>query len=261
MGATLYDSQGFENPPFALGNLNGQQGYTRFDTDSPTADDSTVPMTVQSGVVLGGTQAVQITSTTQSPGDGFIFDDASYAIKPISLANIATSGTPQVTVSWDMRVDDSASRAGVWGVQVYDTTPGGSGGPNSYAFAGIGNDANTNQELTKVSAADGNTVVAPGPSGTLGDWHNYVLDMNFQQGLYSLTVDGSLYTIGALNLANTDGNLGEVDFFTSGRGLDTAYFDNLLVTSGTALVPEPTSMALFGLGGLALLGRRRARRA
>jgi hypothetical protein len=245
--AILFDANGFESPTYSTGNLVGQQGWDRVDSESPT-----VPITVQSGTAAGGTgQAVQITSN--APG----VNTYTYAIQPISLANIATSGTPRVTVSWDMRVNSSNSPSAVWGVQVYDDTSIGSGGPFSYAFAGVGPIGDPTNELLKVSAPDGDTTVAMPPAPTFNTFHSYVLDMNFQQGLYSLSVDGDLRTIGGLNLTTTNGNLGEVDFFTFGRGSDTAFFDNLVVTSGTGLVPEPASLGLIGVAGAFLLGRRR----
>jgi hypothetical protein len=245
--AILFDSNGFESPTYSTGNLVGQNGWDRVDSESPSVPN--VPITVQNSVVASGSQAVQITSNSAGPG---LF---TYAIQPISLASVATSGTPEIKVQWDMRVNSSLSPAGVWGVQVYDNS--GGGGPYPYAFAGVGPVGVATNELLKVSAPDGDTAVAMPPVPSFDTFHTYVLDMNFQQGLYSLSVDGDLRTIGALNISGTNGNLGEVDFFTFNRGSDTAFFDNLIVTSGTGLVPEPASLGLIGVAGAMLLGRRR----
>lgn len=69
---------------------------------------------------------------------------------------------------------------------------------------------------------------------------------------YTLSIDGTDFT--SLTLANSATAIDEIRVFnsTSGSGNDVL-FNNFVVTP----VPEPSSAALLGLGGLALILRRR----
>lgn len=69
---------------------------------------------------------------------------------------------------------------------------------------------------------------------------------------YTLSIDGTNFA--SLTLANSTTAIDEIRVFndTSGGGNDVL-FNNLNVTA----VPEPSSAALLGLGGLALIFRRR----
>ena len=42
------------------------------------------------------------------------------------------------------------------------------------------------------------------------------------------------------------------------EGNDSVRFDNVLITGTAIAIPEPSSLALFGLAGLAIVRRRRS---
>jgi hypothetical protein len=88
---------------------------------------------------------------------------------------------------------------------------------------------------------------------TLG-WH--LLDINVQPGNVSFSIDNT-------QVFTTSGNytFNTIDFGESGPGFRpanvTAYFDDFSFVGSTAAVPEPSSLLLCGIAGLALLGSYR----
>jgi hypothetical protein len=85
-------------------------------------------------------------------------------------------------------------------------------------------------------------------------WH--LLDINVQPGNLSFSIDNA-------QVFATSGNytFNTIDFGESGPGFRpanvTAYFDDFSFVGSTAAVPEPSSLLLCGIAGLALLGSYR----
>jgi len=77
--------------------------------------------------------------------------------------------------------------------------------------------------------------------------------------LYNDTIDNSNSELGQSDATQTDH--GAYDLDMAGTGLYTGANDApaTLFTVGLAPVPEPTSLAIFGVGAVGLLCRRRAK--
>jgi hypothetical protein len=239
MAAVVY-STGFENPPFTVGNLAGQDAWDRADEGSATPS-----ITVQTGTVKTGSQAVGFTNSQATNGE------SSFAYRDFTTINPVTAGTPLIEINWDMLVTSGGSFAHAWQIQAYDDATS----LNLVAGAGLGKDSGGGSHVSGSDAAGtGNIDFGPGP--TLGDWHNYTLTLDYALNLYAIDIDGTRRAIGAFAAGN-GGTFGEIDLVSNNRDLDSAFFDNLSINATTGTIPEPASLGLIGVAGAMLLGRRR----
>jgi hypothetical protein len=246
-----YYQTGFENPPFVLGNLNGQDSWEQLDgtaTGNPT-------MVIENTVANGGTQALGITTHGNT---GSEFTDFSYAVPDKvaqnSPADQVATGAPLVNIRWDMRVDAATTRSTGWGLDVFDKQPG-----NSQTLA-VSIDRAISQGLPSMygttASGDPSNPVFLGNGAADNTFGTYLLQLNYQTRKYQLFLNGS--PVGAPQDIATAANNGiDIDFHVVGRGQDTAYFDNLVVTAGP--VPEPATVGvLLLMGGGLMLSRRRS---
>ena len=244
-----YDSGGFEPPRFST-SLGGSPDLAGQDPLGPWLKDSgTASGIIQTAVKQGGAQAVQITRPANANGD-------------TRFAVPRTGGLPVganiVRVSWDMNVaiSPTAPFGPFFGAEGYDGTV-----PSTPKLIGsLGVDSHTGEVLYQDE--DGilqpTTLVVP-----FNQWQHYVLEMNFTTGQYKGIVNGAtLVTSPFVDpgiVSFTDAPLSTLasTFESIATATGTAYFDNYTIE----VVPEPSALALAGLGSLALLRRRRAVRA
>lgn len=137
----------------------------------------------------------------------------------------------------------------------------------SYAAASLNNSATyytTRYGGTAVPAAQEvafpTQTGAVSPAGALGfAWHDVIIEK--AGSVLTWSIDGSLIATANSTGATLSGNNIFFGLFDINNGssadandqLVTAIYDNIVVTT----IPEPTSLALVGLGSLALMARRR----
>jgi len=134
--------------------------------------------------------------------------------------------------TWDQFGDLGASAGDLQGVGIFQDTA-----DNAYAMA-VGTPANT------VAAGDDSGYIAG--KGTL-------------LGLFALQFTSTSVTQGTVSVTGTSGDARwfTADLDSSTSASDAALHVNGFTFSGGAAVPEPASLGVLALGGLALIARRR----
>lgn len=227
---TLYDSNGFESPTFTLGALPGQNGWT-----GGSAGGGAVPQVVTAPDPVIGQQAVRL-YVGDKQGDGSSMDHAIPAIN-----NVAGW---VVTVSYDVyrpapATDKLAQNLWWWwwdaGEPTYGLQWDQSGGltlPNGWN-PGAGQAATVFNRYANVKMVWDFTQMKA------YSWYDGTI------------VDNGIPITNITKLTGWTISLGH-DAGT-GTGESLAYIDNFSITA----VPEPASLALLALGGLAVIRRRR----
>ena len=232
----LYNSNGFEAPAYATGQLVGQNGWL---SDS-AAPASIALATVQTTTVAAGSQAVRIGGGVAT---NWFFPDLSYtpaAGEIISVrADIArTLGAAAATTSFGYLLD------------IYGTNGA------RIARAGLGNSGGAVRALVTAPNALGaaaNTLANTTVYNSL-QFVNFEILLNFTAKTFELKIDGtSAGNFGFLNNAATAIGDADLQVSTVTGATDAGFFDNYVVS----VIPTPGAAALLGMGGLAALRRRR----
>jgi hypothetical protein len=219
-------STGFENPPFTLGNLVGQDGWTEFGSTS---------VDVQSNVVYAGSQAVWVDGSAVSQSGPYHSDFSTGPLVALSAYLYFSSSSTES--DWQF--------AGL--------------GSGLVPFIG-GIDTNSSNGITLITA--GGPLVA---TLTRDTWHHIYLLFDFTTQTYDAWWDGtSIGTNVPFCGGNASCTGAHVSSYgtglldTFGGGNDSGYMDNYSVSS----VPEPSGIALFSSGFLGLAGvlKRKIRR-
>lgn len=243
---TVYDSGGFETPRFIPSqNLQGQ--------DAPPAgqgpwvkDPGVSTAVVQTSVVSGGLQAVQISRVANNRGD------TRWAVNKPSTP---TAEQRVITVEFEMRVQPTTGLqfGPAFGIECYDSS---AGAPKLIGSLTV--DATTGDVLYQ-QGGSGN-LIESGTIVPLGVFRQYTLAADFSAKKYSIFLDGDLLRtepfVDSTAARFTDAPL--VTFAVTGDTIATAtgaaFFDDYVITS----IPEPGIMALVVIGAAAL--RRKGRR-
>lgn len=224
---TVLYQTGFEAPSFSTGSLAGQANW-----GGATAPQYGV---VQSAFARTGSQALRIDAIA---GSGQFLNGLNL--------NYDATGNPDKVVRFS--------------VDAYITS-----GALAYfdIFAIVGNAGFLGQLLTIPT----NTVTlsgSPAQPFTLNQWHNFVLEMDFETRIQTAWLDGAQLATHAFESDASTG-IGQLLIGRqSGNGTGSMYLDNLSVTARAATpdvsdVPEPGALALvaLGLGLIGISGRRR----
>jgi hypothetical protein len=172
------------------------------------------------GVGVGGTGGWQVTGTAASGSAGYSYMGAQYQ-------NGGVSGNTSANLSDYTLSFDAWSTGGSLNIQIQTWTAAGFGGSmtgtlnTAPASPGYGNDQTLYGTYTHYSLNLGNTSIFQGNSGMMPNGGTFQVAMQLNGG-------------GATPYSNT------------------MYIDNFMLT----MVPEPSVLALCGLGALALLRRK-----
>jgi hypothetical protein len=224
----LYSANGFEPNTFAPGPLAGQGGWT-----AAGAGGGIAPMVVTAPDPVVGTQAVRL----EVPDLQGATSSMDHTIPAFDI-----TGTI-VTVSFDIYREDSPWLSNLWWWWFDAGTP-------TYGLqwdAAVGNPGQTLPNGWNPGAGSAVTV--------MGRYANVTMVWDFQQSLAYSWYDGNLIDNGIpitdiTTLTGWTIQLGHDE--ATGSGPEVAWIDNFSIS----VVPEPTSLALLALGGLALLRRR-----
>lgn len=246
--AVLYDSQGFETPPFINGaNLVGQDPV-----NGPwVTDNNTSQAIVQNITVASGAQAVRVDrGTSGNPDQRWWINQA------------ITPSERYVIVEWDQRTNLTSLPGVTWaplfGVEAYDAVG------TTFPLAGASwVDSGTGEVLYQET---GTGFLAPtGTVVSLGQWHHFGLQLDYNTGSYQIFVngtpvvseafvDGPIVGFSDAPIGTVRGSNDPADVTAPG----VAFFDNYIIYTSNTAIPEPASLGLLALVSVALIRRSRS---
>jgi len=224
VAADVIYQTGFENPPFVLGALSGQDGWSVFGVSGAA--------TVQNTVVATGSQAAEVDASlvgAQQTGP--------YRIDPFDTS---MSSNKVVVMQADVRLSSSTTET-AWQFAALTDLAHFIGGFNVLPDGQL-------QLITPGFPLTASVVARD-------TWNHYEVLYDFGSDTFDVLINNTLIASNEPFLTNeTVFGLGLFDTFGSGN--DQGFLDNYSVTT----LPEPSSLALLALGGLALAGWRRWKR-
>ncbi|QQE12911.1 PEP-CTERM sorting domain-containing protein [Planctomycetota bacterium] len=231
----------------------------------------TTGMLVRANMTGGATSGLQFYAANAA-GEGINFT-GTYKMSWDSYASIPT-GTASSTefLQWGVGRQDTANHNG-YGTDS-DTWDGSWGVSSGDGYTLAGGDAHRfaiNGSLIAKQATEGDASQAAFPGGENGypeagmyqnKWTHWEVSVEGEVGYQQITLSANgvkIFDSFDTGSANGFAYLGYEDYWSSVNSTPMGQwmiFDNFVITDGAA-IPEPASLALLGLGGLAMLRRRK----
>jgi hypothetical protein len=212
---------GFENPPFTLGPLAGQDGWSVF-----SGGGTPGAVTVENTVSFSGTQAVEVNTALASDQTGpFRIDQSPSSDTIVTMQAEVLLTSSSVQAAWQF--------AGLTSSGVFI------GGFNPLADG-------TLQIITA------GFPVTTSPVITRDTWQLWEVVYNFTTQTFNILIDNTLVAADEPFLSPSSAfGEGLFDTFNAAGGNDVGYLDDYSITG--AAVPEPGGLALLGTSSLLLL--------
>lgn len=245
-GADIYTSNGFEDPPFTLGEVKDQDGWTIHTSTTNSAD-----VRIQDTMVANGSQALELNPYNDTADQ-----------RAIGRKDIATSeDLNEFYVSFSAFVPQASQNPVDHTIadDPYLWIRNNSG--DSFYYLKFAYDTGNGASYLN---PDGDAGVLGYPSYSRDVWNDIVIRLelphagNGNSGSYDLWLNGSLLTTTPGTLDDPDAASGKdgkrFDFdWTAEAGKDgSLYIDDFRV-----YVPEPVSMTTLLCGGVAMLLKRK----
>jgi hypothetical protein len=222
----IYDSNGFEDPPFVVGPLNGQDGWY-----AEGGGGGYEPVVVTHPDHVLGLQAIRLEVPDQ---------EGAYSYMEMAFPDILAQGYDYVTVSFNIYRQSDEWISNLWWWWFDDGTP-------TYGLQWDQGTPETSYAYPFGWDGDGWPVA-------LGCYLTLEMVWDFDSGVATGYFCGNLVTTvdisGIETLTGWAIQLGHDE--GTGSGPDVAWIDNFFITA----VPEPSTLALLSLALVGLLRRR-----
>ena len=258
--ANVYDSGGFEGfTPTQV--LEGQVGGTPSLQWRSRVGTTREQTTVEDGFGVNGTRGVVLRYGTPLTKNGAAVYTDNFTTVP---APVNTAANPFVAVFSDILVtpatsntpDSPTTQSPLFGLNA--SAMGGSNITAPLTVGAVYVDSGTSHVLYQSNVGGEPVIFDSGTTVSLDEYHSFALSLNYLTSTYNIQVDGVLINPAPIDFAEPATTYSNTDLLAinpvAGQTDSAfAYYDNYSVIA----IPEPASLGVVGLVGIACTLRRR----